>query len=76
MRDPEAGHKLGVRSKLAILRMKKLVLLSMIIAMIAIPARAARMKDSRAGLKQTLIRMAIYDVIYLLLLLYVFPRLN
>jgi hypothetical protein len=56
--------------------MKKLVLLSMIIAMIAIPARAARMKDSRAGLKKTLIRMAIYDVIYMLLLLYVFPRLN
>ncbi len=54
--------------------MKKLILLSMIFAMMSLPARAARIKDARAGFKKAIIQMAIFDVIYLFLLLYVWPR--
>lgn len=56
--------------------MKKFVLLSFILAMIAIPALNAKNPDARAGLKKTLIHMTIFDVVYLLLLMYVWPRLN
>jgi hypothetical protein len=56
--------------------MKKFILLSFILAMIVIPARNARSKDARAGLKRTIIQMAVFDVVYLLLLLYVWPRLG
>jgi hypothetical protein len=56
--------------------MKKLVLLSVIIMAIAIPARAARAKDGRAGLKKALIQMTVFDFVYMFLLLYVWPRLH
>jgi len=54
---------------------KKLILLSVIFASIAIPARAARMKDGRAGLKKALVQMAIFDAVYLILLTQVWGRL-
>ena len=54
--------------------MKKLILLSVILAILSLPARAARIKDPRVGLKKALIQMAIFDVIYLFLLLFVWPR--
>jgi hypothetical protein len=57
------------------LTLKKLILLSFLIASIAIPARAARIKDGRAALKRTLIHMAIFDVIYVVLLTQVWFRL-
>jgi hypothetical protein len=56
--------------------MKKLILLSMIFALIIIPARAARAKNAREGLKRVLVQTALFEVVYLLLLLYVWPRLN
>lgn len=55
--------------------MSKLVLLSVIIASIVIPVRAARIKDPRAGLKKALKGVAIFNVIYLFLVLYVWHRL-
>jgi hypothetical protein len=56
--------------------MKKFILLSFILAMIVIPARQAKAKDARAALKKTVVQMAIFDVVYLILLLYVWPRLS
>jgi len=54
--------------------MKKLLLLSVIIASIAIPARAARFKNARVGLRKTLTQMAVFDLIYLVLVLVVWGR--
>ena len=55
--------------------MQKLVLMSVIIASIVIPARAARMKDPRAGLKKTIIQIAIFNLFYLFLLVFVVSKL-
>jgi len=53
---------------------KKLILLSVIIASIALPARAARMADGHAGLKKALIHVVIFEFIYLLLITQVWFR--
>jgi hypothetical protein len=55
---------------------KKLILLSVIIAAIAIPARNAKLKDSRKGLRKTLIQTAIFNVIYLILITLVWFRMQ
>ena len=55
--------------------MKKLILLSVIIAAIVIPVRNARAKDARAGLKKTLIQAAAFNFVYLLLVIYLWNRL-
>jgi hypothetical protein len=55
--------------------MKKLLLLSILVASIVIPARAARAKNPRAGLKKALVNMMIFNAIYLFALLYVYNRL-
>jgi hypothetical protein len=54
--------------------LKKLILLSVIIASVAIPARAARAKNGRKGLKKTLIQMAIFEVAYVFLVTQVWFR--
>jgi hypothetical protein len=54
---------------------QKLVLMSVIFASIIIAARAARMKNAEAGLKKTLVQAAIYNLVYVFLLLYVVGRL-
>lgn len=56
--------------------MKKLILLSVVLASIAIPARVARLKNGQAALRKALLQMLLFDVIYVVLLLYVWPRLN
>lgn len=56
--------------------MKKFILLSVILAAIVIPARAARNKDARLGLKKTLIHMALFNLVYLFLILFVWNRLS
>lgn len=58
------------------IRMKKLLLLSVIIAAIALPARAARAKNAREGLRKTLIQVAIFNVIYLFLVTMVWFKLD
>jgi hypothetical protein len=55
--------------------MAKLLLLSIIIATIALPVRAAKSKQPRAGLKKALLQMAIFNVFYLGGLLYLYGRL-
>jgi hypothetical protein len=54
--------------------MSKLILLSIIIAMIAIPVRAARERDPRKGLRKTIIQMLLYEAFYLLALRYLYGR--
>lgn len=55
--------------------MKKLILLSVIIASVVLPARAARAKSGKEGLKKVLIQIAIFDVIYVVLVTQVWTRL-
>jgi hypothetical protein len=53
---------------------KKLILLSAIIAAIALPARLARVPDGREGLKKALIHVVIFEFIYMLLITQVWWR--
>ena len=55
--------------------MGKLFLLSIIIAPIVLPLRAARSKNARKGLRKTLIQMALFNVFYLFVLLFIYGRL-
>lgn len=55
--------------------MKKLILLSVIIAAIAIPARMSKMKDGRAGFKKTIVYTLVFNAIYVILLTQVWFRL-
>lgn len=55
--------------------MKKLVLMSVLIAAIVIPARAARMKSGKQAFKKTLIRVAAFNAFYLFALLFIWGRL-
>ncbi len=48
--------------------------MSVIIASIVIPARAARVKSARAGLKQVITQITIFNLVYLFLLVYVVSR--
>jgi len=49
--------------------------MSVIIASIVIPARAARMKNPQAGLKKALRQVTIFNLVYLFMLVYVVGRL-
>ena len=53
---------------------KKLILLSVIIMSIALPARAARIGDGQTGLKKALIQVVIFEFIYMLLITQVWFR--
>jgi len=55
--------------------LNKLILLSLIIASIAIPARAAGINNPRLGFKKLLIRMVIFELVYLILVTQVWVRL-
>jgi hypothetical protein len=55
--------------------MKKLLLLSIIFATIAVPARAAKIKNPRVGIRKAIRNMVIFDVIYVVAVLLVWPRL-
>ena len=55
--------------------MKKLLLLSVIIASIVLPIRGTKNPNPRVGLKKALRGIAIFNVIYLFLLLFVWHRL-
>ena len=54
--------------------LKKLILLSVIIASVVVPARAARAKNGKKGLKKVLIQMAIFEVVYVVLVTQVWFR--
>jgi hypothetical protein len=55
--------------------MKKLLLLSIVIAAIAIPARAARVKDPRRGFKKMIVHTALFNVFYFIVLIFIWGRL-
>lgn len=55
--------------------MKTIVLLSVIIAAIALPARAAAAKNPKRGLKRALWGVALFNLAYLFALLFVVGRL-
>ena len=55
--------------------MQKLVLMSVIFASIIIPARAARLKNPHEGLKKAIKQIAIFNLIYLFMLVFVVGRL-
>jgi hypothetical protein len=52
--------------------MSKLILLSIIISMIAIPARAAREKNSRKALRKVIIQALVFQAFYLFALRYLY----
>ena len=54
--------------------MKKLILLSVIFASIAVPARMARLKDGREGLKKALIQVLVFELIYVIVITQVWFR--
>lgn len=54
--------------------MSKLFLLSILIATIALPARAAREKNSRKGLRKAILYMLLFNVFYLFGLLFLYGR--
>jgi len=51
--------------------MAKLILLSIIFASIALPARATRQKDPKKGLRKVIIYALVFNFIYVLLLRFV-----
>jgi hypothetical protein len=55
--------------------MSKILLLSILIGPIAIPARLAKLKNPRLGLRKTLIQMAIFHAVYLFSLMYIYSHL-
>jgi len=55
--------------------MAKLLLLSIIFATVALPARAARMKNPRLGLRKTLISLALFNLFYVFGLIFLYGRL-
>ena len=56
--------------------MKKLILLSVIIASVVIPARAARAKSGRDGLKKTVVQIALFEIVYVVLVTQVWFRMG
>lgn len=54
--------------------MGTILLLSIMIGAIAIPVRAAKVKDPRRGLKKALTQVAIFNLMYLFFLLYLYGR--
>jgi hypothetical protein len=55
---------------------KKLILLSVIIASVVVAARAARAKNAREGLKKTLIQIALCEIVYVILVTQVWFRMG
>lgn len=54
--------------------MGKLILLSFVIATIAIPARASRIPGQRRSFRKLVTWLVVFDAAYLFALLYVYPR--
>jgi hypothetical protein len=56
--------------------MGKLILVSILIATVAIPMRAATDPSPRRGMQRAILWMAAFDVVYVLAVVYVYPRLH
>jgi hypothetical protein len=55
--------------------MAKLLLLSCVIAIIAIPVVTARVKSPRRGLQLTVILIAVFNLFYLFAVRFIYPHL-
>ena len=55
--------------------MAKLVLLSSLIAMIAIPIAASRARSTQRGLRWTLIGILLFNIFYVFAVRFIYPRL-
>jgi len=53
----------------------KLLLLSVVIALIVVPLLAGRDRNPRRGLHKTLLFMLVFNVLYLLAVRFIYPRL-
>jgi hypothetical protein len=56
--------------------MAKLLLLSVLIMTVALPMRYAKGKDARAGLKRTVVAMALYIWFWVFYLVYIHSKLS
>lgn len=56
--------------------MAKLLLLSVVVMMISIPVLTARDRNARRGLKRALLLTAVFNVLYLLAIRFIYPHLN
>jgi hypothetical protein len=54
--------------------MSKLILMSIVIAMVVIPVRASREADARKGMRMMIKQMLIFGVVYELLLRFAWGR--
>ena len=54
--------------------MHKFLLLTMLLATAIIPAMSSRDPGARRGLGRTLVSIAVFDFVYLLALIFVYPR--
>jgi hypothetical protein len=55
--------------------MAKMLLISVLIAMIGIPVAASRAKSSQQGLRWTIIGILVFNLFYLLAVRFIYPRL-
>ena len=55
--------------------MQKLLLISLLVATVALPMRAARDSSAVRGLRKTVLWTVALNVLYLIAILYVYPRL-
>ncbi len=56
--------------------MAKLLLLSVIFATILLPARAAREKNAKRGFRKTVISLAVFNLLWILGLVFLYGRLQ
>lgn len=56
--------------------MSKLILLSIVIATIAVPARAANHPNPRLGLRKAIIWMLYFELFYVFALMFLFGRIS
>ena len=72
---PQREHEFSDARRPAARNMSKALLLSIVFAMVALPARAAREKDARKGLRKALLYLALFNLFYLFNLMFLYGRL-
>jgi hypothetical protein len=55
--------------------MQKLILVSILFAAVTIPVWASRDRNARRGLRKALFAMLVFDVLYVLAVMFLYPRL-
>jgi len=55
--------------------MQKLILVSILFAVVAIPVWASHDRSARRGLRKALLAMLVFDVVYVLSVMFLYPRL-